>query len=104
MLTCNGIVKPVPKAADGCSWEMRKNQMGIPFITDGVKQRWCMSIFQEAAASSTQKVYESVDLPSLDVTADDINQSSGAGSVPHDSVPGRVELPGLTPASDIEDD
>ena len=102
MLQCNGIVKPLPKPADGHSWEIRKTQAGIPFITDGVTQRWCMGIFQEAAANSSQKVYESVDLPSLDVTEDDLKTSTTG--VASDAVPARVALPGLTPASDIDYD
>ena len=96
MLSCNGIVKPVPKATDGHSWELRKNAQGIPFITDTVRQKWCMAIFQEAATSSQPKVFETADLPNLEVSVDDIKASESSQS---HVAPVRAGLPGLTPTS-----
>lgn len=96
MLQCNGIVKPVPKATEGHVWEIRKTSQGIPFLTDTVRQKWCMAIFQEAA-SSQPKVYEATDLPDLEVTMQDMQSSEPSQGT--NVAPVRAPLPGLTPAT-----
>ncbi|CAL1153128.1 unnamed protein product, partial [Cladocopium goreaui] len=94
MLSCKGIVKPLGPASDGKTWMIRKSAQGIPFVTDGVKSRWCMTVFQDHAPK-TSSIEEAAELPSLEVTETILAESRDANKNSNDST--RAELPGVSP-------
>ena len=90
MLECRGVVKPLPPAADGGVWEVQLSAGSqIPFITDGVKRHWCMTLFQqtqeESAASNPAESIPDLNLDNI-VPAD-------PKAVPVASLPGVTPRP-----------
>ena len=87
-------MKPLGPASDGKTWMIRKSAQGIPFVTDGVKSRWCMTVFQDHAPK-TSSIEEAAELPSLEVTETILAESRDANKNSNDST--RAELPGVSP-------
>lgn len=65
MIESGGIVKPMPSPAPGTSWAILKNSAQIPYVTDGVTKKWCMSFFQVTQRDPSSSGMG--ELPSLDV-------------------------------------
>ena len=87
-------MKPLGKAQEGKEWEIRKSAQGIPFVTDGVKSRWCMSIFQDQAPQ-TSAIEEVEELPSLEVTQEVLADSNVGSGHKLTGESARAELPGV---------
>ena len=87
-------MKPLGPASDGKSWVIRKSAQSIPFVTDGVKSRWCMTVFQDHAPKNAS-IEEAAELPSLEVTDTILAESKGVSKNSNDST--RAELPGVSP-------
>ena len=55
MLECCGQVRSLPEPATGNDWKLLYAKSGIPFITDSVDKKWCMTIFQETSTADVVK-------------------------------------------------
>ena len=90
-------MKPLGAASAGKTWSIRKSAQGIPFVTDGVKNRWCMTVFQEHAPKSSS-IEEVADLPSLNVDeaiVAESHENTKPQTTPKDAT--TAELPGVSP-------
>ena len=95
MIDCNGVVRPMPKAAEGSKWRVEKNASNIPYATDDHSKKWCMAFFQEKEVVKP-KTMSVAPLPSL--TDVDSTPASSAAAVTTPPVP--PATPG-TPAAAV---
>ena len=88
LLQCSGQVRNLEAPTEGKSWQLLyAADSGIPFVTDTVKKKWCMSVFQERIAVGDGKKSDNV-APELDI-------SKVAGSSVAQSQDGNIPTPGM---------
>ena len=80
MLMCRNVVRMLGKPGRaGAKWEVRLANNGIPFVTDGMTRKWCMSYFQE----SEHVVAPAVAPLNLDLSSIIENEGEGEGATAH---------------------
>ena len=94
MLMCRNVVRMLGKPGRaGAKWEVRLANNGIPFVTDGMTRKWCMSYFQE----SEHVVAPAVAPLNLDLSSIIENEGEGEGATAHNMPP-----PGAPPVSKVQ--
>lgn len=66
-------MKNLPAPADGKAWTVAKTDQGIPFITDGVTRKWCVSFFHTSPTNARGKPLVQA-LPALEC-GDDVSEA-----------------------------
>ena len=88
------MVKELPPPAAGAQWVIQLSQGSlIPFVTDGTSRHWCMSMFQQSAAESTEE-NPSEAMPDLDL-------DNVVANDPRAKATPVAPLPGVTPRHSV---